>query len=179
MSLPHAVVNHFKQFERLYEARKDLPGDIAEFGVYNGGSTVRLAEWGRKVWAFDTFEGLPKEDCRDSDGPYVQPGKFTPTWNLPELWARFPNIVPMKGRFVDTLPTVPAGVRFMLVYIDCDYQQSFEQVLGWLPGRLVPGAGIVIDDYTALEGVRIAVDEFVSKHGVVLAERGEVIEWPG
>jgi predicted O-methyltransferase YrrM len=178
MLLPKPVVNHGQQLNRLYQARQDLPGDIAEFGVYNGGSTAQMAQWGRKVWAFDTFEGLPKEDRLDVDGPHTMPGKFTPTENLVELWRMFPNVVSVKGRFIDTLPIVPVEVRFMLVYIDCDYQQSFEQVLGWLPGRLVPGAVIVIDDYTALPGVRTAVDEFVAKHDVVLSEKGEVIEWP-
>lgn len=177
MQPPRPVVDHSKQFERLYNARKHLPGDIAEFGVYNGGSTVALAEFGRRVWAFDTFEGLPEVDYTCIDGVDNKPKKFTPDYDLETLWKMCPSIVPVKGRFVDTFPTVPEDVKFMLVYVDCDYYQSHVQVLEWLPTRLVPGAAIVLDDYRALEGVRKAVDVFVKKYKLTLSERGEIIEW--
>lgn len=62
----------------------DVPGDLIETGVWRGGATIYmraiLQAWGvteRKVWAADSFEGLPPSDLKnypqDKDAaPYTE-----------------------------------------------------------------------------------------------------------
>jgi hypothetical protein len=58
---------------------KDVEGDVAEFGVYKGGSAKLIAHTlahlhtDKKLWLFDTFEGLPEPDFEKD--PYFRGGK--------------------------------------------------------------------------------------------------------
>src|SRR5437763_12407749 len=60
-----AVVQPLEDFFNLYQlvltARK-LPGDIAELGVFRGGSAKLIAslKGDKALLLFDTFEGMPK-----------------------------------------------------------------------------------------------------------------------
>lgn len=61
---------HFFQF--LAKAIKTLPGDIAEFGVYRGNSTITSglmlvrAKSKKKIHAFDSFSGFPTYHKNDN-----------------------------------------------------------------------------------------------------------------
>jgi hypothetical protein len=138
-----------------------LDGPIAEFGVNNGGNIWRLAESGREIWAFDTFEGLPAEDYLEED-KQNPPGCFHSVPGTVEFLESIPNVVVRKGRFVNTLPTIPAGLKFSVISLDCDYYLSYKQVLEYLEshGHIGPGTVIVMDDYDHLPGAKRAVDEW-------------------
>lgn len=137
------------------------PGAIAEFGCYDGGSTRVLASFGRPVFAFDTFQGIPLEDFDSSKGDAGNPpGKFTPSATPWELFAGYANVYPIVGRYADTLPQHP-GLRFAFAYIDCDLYASYWQVLPWLVARL-DGDHFMCDDYAHVEGARKAVDEWLA-----------------
>lgn len=146
-----------------------LDGPIAEFGVYNGGNIWRLAELGRQVWAFDTFEGLPAEDYTQELDSGNAPGKFKPEHDMVEFFKTIPNVVVCKGRFVDTLPTIPAGVVFACIYLDADYYSSIKQVLEYLDahGHIGPGTLIVTDDYGSLPGTTKAIDEWRGERPII------------
>ena len=140
-----------------------IDGDVAEFGVFDGGMTHVLSKLYRPLWAFDTFEGMPAEDFgtdeEDGDNP---PGKFKPTHDVLGFLATIPHVKPIKGRFADTLSQIPKGLVFSLVYIDCDYYASHMQVLNYLEehGHLQPGTILLFDDYNGLLGARKAIDEW-------------------
>ncbi|HEY5986673.1 MAG TPA: TylF/MycF/NovP-related O-methyltransferase [Streptosporangiaceae bacterium] len=160
---PRPWADYSPIFKRLWPRLQALAGDVAEFGVYQGGTTLQLAGLtGRRVWAFDTFRGTPAMEYSpglDQD----EPGKFNPgPGAVARLLAASPLIVPVAGRFVYTLLQVPHAVRLVLVYLDCDLYQSMRRVLEWLPTHLVGGAAIVVDDYTTHPGVRKAVDKFMA-----------------
>ena len=62
-----------------------IPGDFVETGVYKGGSTALLMRvlldydpCERKLWAFDSFEGLPDTSPEDKsgDGHIGEKGQF-------------------------------------------------------------------------------------------------------
>lgn len=159
-SKPEGISNYIQMLSDLVI----IPGDIAEFGCYNGGQTWQIAERhpDRTMWAFDTFEGMPKQDfdpALDWDNP---PGKFSPTHDVLEFLTSIPNIRVCKGRFEDTLPTIPKHTVFSAILLDCDYYASCKQVLEYLDthNHLRPGSAIVFDDYTHLEGFRRAIDEW-------------------
>lgn len=137
-----------------------IEGDIAEFGVWNGGNTKHLTRYGRKVWAFDTFTGLPREDYVyewDDDNPV---GKFRPDYDV-VAYLESLGVNVLKGRFVDTLPQIPLDTVFALVFIDCDYYESHRQVLHYLEerGHLEPGSMLLFDDY-CLRGAHKAIEEW-------------------
>ena len=156
------VADRRVQFEGLLSERATLPGAIAEFGVYNGGSTRHLAGFGRTVFAFDTFEGMPSQEFNGALD-HDEPGKFKPQLPLNQMFEGYHNVIPMVGRFVETLPKVPAHTKFVFVYMDCDLYESYRLVLDRLAkGRLVQGAAIVCDDYPHCKGAVKAIDEFVA-----------------
>jgi hypothetical protein len=177
-SSPGEARHHNDLFRRLLAPR--IPA-IAEFGCYNGGTTRFLAEFGLPVWAFDTFTGIPPEDYDPKLDYSDPPGKWVASAAPEVLFEGYPNIIPIKGRFADTLPLVPKEVRFALVHIDCDLYASYKQVLDWLPDHLTPCAAIVCDDYGHCDGATKAVDEFLRSQyfGVTFDKQTQTITWPG
>jgi hypothetical protein len=172
-------------FRQLWPRLSQLQGDVAEFGVYQGGTARQLAEiCERPVWAFDTYEGMPSEDYNAELDRDV-PGSFNPNADPFRMFLDCPLVLPIKGRFADTLPAMTQllRVKFALVYIDCDLYASCKQVLDWLPDFLVDGAAIVFDDYTSHRGIAKAVDEFMLAHAkeatfqVIQSGPGALIEW--
>jgi hypothetical protein len=161
------VMNQWGHFARLLMERASLPGEIAEFGVYNGGSTRQLAQFGRTVWAFDTYAGMPAEDTDTIRWDECNPaGKFRPELTIEEMFEGYPNIIPVKGRFMETFPHVPKNVRFCFAYLDADQYASCGQVLEFLRCRMVPGGAVLVDDSTLL-GVKTALAEFKTKNPVL------------
>jgi len=153
-------------FRDLWPRLSQLRGDVAEFGVYQGGTARQLAEiTERPVWAFDTYEGMPAEDFNpelDRD----QPGSFNPGKDPYRMFLDCPLVLAIPGRFADSLPAMDKTVRvqFVLAYVDCDLYASAKQVLLWLPEHLVDGAAIVFDDYETHPGIKQAVLEFIAAH---------------
>ena len=173
-------MNNFELFQELMKTREGLAGDIAEFGVYAGDTTRLLAGLGRRVWAFDTYNGMPALDYDyNSDQDRCNPpGKFNPCKTPGELFEGYKNITPVVGRFADTLQTIKPSVKFVLVFVDCDYYASHKQVLRWLPRRLVDGAVLVFDDYQRCKGAKNAIDEFLQKYkDLKLEYEDRVIQW--
>jgi macrocin-O-methyltransferase TylF-like protien len=157
---PHA--DYLPYMDSLWGQQRHPKGDVAEFGCYRGGSARQLATLtGRTVYAWDTFTGLPAEDFT-AELDIDTPGDFAPGATAAELFAGWPTIVPVIGRFADTLPKFPTEVRFAFVYIDCDLYESARQVLDWLPAHLSDGAVILLDDYNSHKGIHQAVTEFAA-----------------
>lgn len=171
------VVNNEKLHDSILRSLEGIHGDIFEFGVYDGGTTRQLAKHGRAVWAFDTYQGIPKEEFSRDNGDHDLPGKFKSSAPPEVLFEGYPNVIPVVGRFVDTLETIDPCTKAAFVYMDCDLYESYKQVLEWLPGHLVPGAVIHVDDYQTCAGCRKAVDEWVSKVG--LEFKDNQIHWHG
>ena len=172
------VSNHQKLFAELLEERAALAGDICEFGVYEGACTRDLARLApnRRIYAFDTYSGMPVKEF-DAKLDHDEPGKFTPTATPGEMFAGFPNIVSVVGHFEDTMPAIPADVRFVLAYLDCDLYESYRQIYEWLPPRLLENAAIIIDDYVICRGCQVATDAFIKQYGLTFVDQ-KLIVWP-
>lgn len=167
---PRPVTGRNDLFDRLMPS---LPaGLIAEFGVFQGGSTIHLAGFGRTVLAFDTFSGLPEADYDKNLDSENEPGKFTAD---PRAYLReHLNVITVKGRFSDTLPFFVGGVRLAFAYIDCDYFKSYLDVLSFVESALLPGGCFVADDYSVI-GARKALDEWLGSHPDWTADRNRVV----
>ncbi len=181
---------HLKRFLAHYELFRmvaDLPGDIVELGVYRG---VSLMSWAnfleircmgdrqRKVWGFDSFEGLSELDAKDG-APDPTVGKIAGGYTdhggpLEDAITIFDSdrFIPHKPRVQlvsgDICETVPQwvkdnpGVRISLLHFDCDLYRPTKVALEALWPLVVPGGVVAFDEYgiPPWEGESKAVDEF-------------------
>jgi O-methyltransferase len=149
------------QFARHANA---LPGDVAELGVYRGGTARVLSRTcpTKQIHLFDTFEGMPEVD---PDRDVHEAGDFADTSleAVQEFLSDCPNVRFHQGFF----PGTAAGLedeRFSLAYIDADIYQSTRDALTFFYPRMVIGGVMVFDDYEwpRCPGVRQAIDEFLA-----------------
>jgi len=160
-----------------YVVSEKIPGDLVECGCARGGSaalmglTLAQAKDHRRLWLFDTFEGLPAPTSGDPDfeiadlftGTCV--GTATEVKNLFQHLAVDRDVQLVKGLFQDTLSS--AGVdQIALLHIDGDWYESVKTCLENLYDKVVPGGIIQFDDYGYWQGARNAVDEFFAKRGI-------------
>jgi O-methyltransferase len=148
------------------QARSTAPlgGEVAEVGVYRGGTARLLARTvqptGRTVHLFDTFAGMPAVDAaRDLH----REGDFAET-SLDEVRAFLagsPNVRFYPGFFPQTAEPV-RDTRFSFVHVDVDIYPSVRDCCAFFYPRLLPGGVMIFDDYGFLScpGARQAVDEF-------------------
>ena len=153
-----------------------IDGDIYEFGVYEGGTARELAELGRTVYAFDTYNGMPGYDY-DPRLDHDTPGKFAPRYTPEQMFETTPNVVPVVGEYRTTLKDRKASEPIALVHMDCDLYSSYTEVFEWLAPKLSPGSIIIIDDYYHCKGAEKACNEFVYKHAKTWTEVGKVLIW--
>jgi O-methyltransferase len=141
-----------------------LPGQVAEIGVFRGGTARLLARAvaarGKTVHLFDTFAGMP---ATDPERDLHRAGDFADT-SLPavrEYLRDTPNVRFHPGLFPQTAGPVE-GERFCFVHVDVDIHASVRDCCEFFWPRLVPGGVMVFDDYGFLScpGARLAVDEF-------------------
>jgi hypothetical protein len=130
------------------------PGHIAEFGAYKGGSAIFLATVaqelypGTKVYAFDSFAGMPDTDARRD---VHKRGDFddAPDRELRDACVRLGlnNLEIVKGPFERTIPsTLPAIGKLRLTHIDCDIYQSVATAYDGCKPHMVRGGYMVFDD---------------------------------
>jgi hypothetical protein len=164
-----AVVQPLEDFFNLYQLvlkTRNLEGDLAEIGVYRGGSArlIALLKDHKPLHLFDTFAGMP---AVRPDVDQHQAGDFADT-SL-EAVKRYlsgcsdivfhPGLFPDSARELGRTPT-----RFCFVHLDVDIYESTKAGLEFFYPRLVPGGVIISHDYRSLKcpGVKRAFDEFFS-----------------
>ena len=140
-----------------------VPGDIAEVGVYRGGSAkiICSAKGDRALHLFDTFEGLPKVDEVDLVWPFYE-GKFSASYEgVKDYLNAETNVFFYKGVFPDTSGPVK-DTTFSLVNLDVDTYESTKKCLEFFYSRMSTGGIIISHDYITAPGVQKAFDEFFS-----------------
>jgi O-methyltransferase len=170
----------------------NIPGDILEAGVWRGGACIYMRAIleayhvpDRRVWAADSFEGLP------SPNPDLYPadeGDVFHTYgelavSLDEVKRNFTKygllddqVVFLKGWFKDTLPTAPIG-SLSILRLDGDMYESTIDTLTLLYDKVSSGGFVIVDDYRVVEGSRKAVDDFRALRNIV--DRIEEIDGVG
>lgn len=138
-----------------------IKGDIAEVGVYNGGSAKLICEAkeSRYLHLFDTFDGLPDLCEIDNPSQFCQ-GKFRALFeDVKNYLRRYSNVYIYKGLF----PTTAEPIRkkkFSFVHLDVDLYRSTLNCLEFFYSRMSKGGVIISHDYIDTPGVRKAFDEF-------------------
>jgi hypothetical protein len=138
-----------------------VPGDIAEVGVYRGGSAkiICSAKGDRHLHLFDTFEGLPKVEEIDMVWPFYE-GKFAASFESVQAYLKeFTNVFFYKGIFPATSDPVQEKT-FSLVNLDVDCYESTKLCLEFFYERMSPGGIILSHDYINAPGVKKAFDDF-------------------
>jgi len=136
----------------------------------------------RKMWLFDSFEGLPSptdEDYRDtgaSTGKHIRPlvrGSCLGTKTEVEclLFSKFgfqrDSISLVQGWFQDTLPAFQNKIGpIALLRIDGDWYDSTKCCLENLYESVTPGGTLIIDDYGVCFGCKKAVHEFLAQRNL-------------
>jgi O-methyltransferase len=141
-----------------------MDGDIAEVGVYKGGTAKLIAkvaaETTKTVHLFDTFSGMPPTDIT-KDLHKEKDFSDAPLDDVKMYLKDCSNVRFYPGFFPDTSDDV-SNLRFCLVHIDVDIYKSVADCCKFFYPRMVKGGIMVFDDYGFLScpGAKTAVDEF-------------------
>jgi hypothetical protein len=144
-------------------AAKNIPGDIAEFGIFEGWwinylwQATESAGLRRRIYGFDSFEGL-SEPHPQRDHSFWKKGQYA--CSLEQVsrnvkLAERPRIQLVKGFFETSLRSAEAllAEEFCYARIDCDIYQPALECLQYLGPRLADGAIVVFDDWPHLRGL--------------------------
>jgi hypothetical protein len=135
---------------------RHVKGDVVECGCCNGVSTANLSMAckiaGRRLFACDSFEGLPppvegEEYAFQSDktfykwhgGDFASKGGIEGVKDVVRKHGSIETCTFVKGYFKDTLASIPAS-KIALVFEDADLPSSVEDCVRHLWGRMVEGA---------------------------------------
>jgi len=154
-------INEAYQVMMAVRRTQKIQGDIAEVGVYRGGSSKIICEAkGNKVLhLFDTFDGLPELSQKD-DPKYFHKGEFRALFEEVKRYLReYSNVYLYKGFFPDTAGPIK-NKKFSFVNLDVDIYKSTLDCLKFFYPRMNRGGIIMSHDYINAVGVRRAFDEF-------------------
>jgi O-methyltransferase len=162
----------WKLANRVHQEK--LSGAFVECGSCNGGTGAILAHVAardrRKVWLFDSFEGLPEPRPEDGERARAWVGKCLGQVDLvkevlSKTGARMDDVEIVKGWFENTLASVQTG-PIALLHLDADWYESTMTILEQLYDRVQPSGYLVLDDYGHWPGCRRALDEFMARRGL-------------
>jgi hypothetical protein len=165
----------------------NVPGDIAEFGMWRGATTMLMAKL-LKLWdsngpkvihGFDSFQGLTEFSDPDADAvkmAHAYKGNYAEIVDMIRLYELDGSIKIHKGLIEETLPAFLDGNKaqsFSLVYCDTDLYQSTKLILDYVHPRIVAGGLIIFDEWNmaTYPGEGVAANEFLSKNGAFYKPR--------
>lgn len=177
--IPEEVLKAEKRYDdkvRLYNfwfqtrriSAENVPGDLAELGVYKGESAWFLHKMAptRKLHLFDTFSGFHEPDLTMETGEAATYSWHnfadTDTATVREKLGDSPLLIFHEGHFPETTKGLEE-IMYALVHIDADLYLPVRNGLEYFYPRLSPGGVIMIHDYThKWEGLSKAVDDFAA-----------------
>jgi O-methyltransferase len=148
--------------------QRQIPGDIAEVGVYKGYTAKLLHCYApdRTLHLYDTFEGF---DQRDINREVATTGRIESTRSFSDtgVQAVLRYVAPQNGNvhvhpgfFPESVPLDEKNLRYCFVHLDSDLYAPTLSGLEVFYSRLEPGGIIVVHDYNAWPGARKAVADF-------------------
>jgi O-methyltransferase len=170
---------------------KGIPGALVECGVWKGGCSMWMLHcqkghsMTRKMFLYDTFEGMTspssQKDAQEAKNIFdrIEKGEYKrdyDKWHIETKWAYAPidlvkrNIESVgydpslieyvKGDVLETLQkTVPDSIA--VLRLDTDWYESTKKELEILVPKVSKGGYIIVDDYYAWLGSKVATDEFL------------------
>jgi O-methyltransferase len=146
------------------------PGHFAEVGVYQGCSARKLysvsQRQGRKLYLYDTFEGMPFKGEFDNH----EVGLFSEC-SVYEVRDSMPEAFVIQGVFPKTVvPMAPVA----FVHADADQYQSTVDICRVFAPLMVRGGMILFDDYYCVPSCVKAVDEYFPNREIMMDGRALV-----
>lgn len=154
---PHMEYEMIEVMRAIFDADPNVSGAVVEAGSYKGGSGAKIslaaAIAGRKLYLFDSFEGIPEHAERHTKNifggdAYFPPGSyFGSLEEVKRTIARHGKISQcefVKGWFDDTMPKFREPVA--VAYVDVDLESSTRTCLRYLFPRLVSGGVLFSQD---------------------------------
>lgn len=193
ISVPRGVVPHatrrpigtanINNILYLLEKTRDIPGDIAECGVFRGHSLVPIGIYlqqkqiPKSVFGFDSFEGFPATLTLDAQWTEAEGWKhadFMAETSLDLVKAKLllfqlERIELVRGFFEESLHKVSTRT-FSFVHLDVDSYSSYKECISFFYPRLSSGGAMLFDEYNdpPWPGCNRAVDEFLSDKPEIL-----------
>jgi O-methyltransferase len=116
--------NEAYQIYMAVKRTRKIDGDLAEVGVYRGGSAKLICEANaeKPLHLFDTFEGIPKVD--EIDESLFYEGQFSSSFeDVKDYLKDYKNIYFYRGLFPDTAKPIK-DKKFSFIHLDVDTYQS-------------------------------------------------------
>lgn len=154
----------------LYIKKHNLEGDIAEFGVYRGGTTVFLAKiiqsigMKSRIFGFDTFSGFPK--ARSVLDMYNDPHDEFFDYEEVAHYCKSFDIELIKGDINETYHRLK-DTKLVLSFFDTDNYSPTRNSLELCYEQTVKGGILAFDHYYCDKrwiytlGERIAAQDFL------------------
>ncbi len=146
-------------------------GDFIELGCYKGDTSLLLAEIlknsGKKLYIYDSFEGLPEKGEKDESvaGENFKGGELYVTKReVKERFLRANLPVPViKKAWFNELTDADLPEKIAFAFLDGDFYESIRDSLKIVESKMTKGGVIIVHDYNnpALPGVAKAVDEWL------------------
>jgi O-methyltransferase len=168
-----------------------IPGDLVETGVWRGGAAIFMrgvlkayGDTSRKVWAADSFRGLPRPDAgrypADRHDTFWREDRLAvPVETVQANFARYKlldeQVQFLIGWFRDTLPSAPIR-QIAVLRLDGDMYESTMDGLRHLYPKVARGGFVIVDDYGSVEGCRQAVEDYRREHSIKESLQ-EVDDW--
>jgi O-methyltransferase len=140
---------------------KDVEGEIAEIGVYRGGSAQAISQQmpNKKLHLYDTFKGIVKSDKTidiHSDGDF----SGIDVEDIKKEMSK--EVVFHVGTFPETFTEFDS--KFSFVHSDTDTYFGTQETLKIFSNRMALGGKILFDDWKwhLCPGVEKAILEFLS-----------------
>ncbi len=170
----------YRTFEFVARELQDVPGCVAEFGVFKGVFSALINEvfYDRKLYLFDTFEGFAVDEVVEE----IKSGRASQAFadyhkngSEDETRRRLPNpqmTIIRRGLFPESIEKNDYSLQFAFVSIDVDFEKSTYEGLEFFYPRLSPGGVIFLHDYHTyhLSGVSKAVESYEKNIGTRLTK---------
>jgi hypothetical protein len=169
-----------------YLRNNSIDGDVVELGVAAGGNFAtmllgcREAGLNKKGWGFDSFQGIQLAGKKDTSQPGI--GEITHDVDVPDEqllkssgitvhpkqnvidnlrnWGLYNNVELVEGWVQETLPLYVDKIdKIAVLRLDMDIYHPTKIALEFLFEKVVKGGVVIIDDW-ALDGARLACEEY-------------------
>ena len=185
-SIPR-LVNTLKSCK--YVVENNIPGDFVECGVWRGGNGILARKYfdhvgsKKKVWMFDTFEGMTEPGIHDKKHGFNILAKIKYDKSLNENYVDwcYASLEDVKNNCIKSninlndvcfvkgdickilLSKKNLPDRISVLRLDTDFYESTKSELEILYPLLSKTGVLIIDDYGGWEGSKKACDEYFIK----------------
>lgn len=179
MTSEERIISLFESLE--YIRLNNIEGDFVECGVWKGGNILGMMEYlsyhnmlDRKVWIYDTFEGMtnPEDDDVDFNNTKAKDiidsvRCYSPLEevkiNLSSSSLPNDRLVYVVGDICETLDyekNIPNKIS--ILRLDTDWYKSTKKEMEVLYPKLINNGVLIVDDYGHWKGSKKAVDDYIT-----------------